>query len=76
LSIAIIIHAILAIGGGIWVAQRILAPENKNPDFASSRGPAGDPPAVSMHGIALEPSSRMRATNRASCGDPRPEPCY
>ena len=41
LSIAIIIHVILAIGGGIWIAQRILAPAKQDPDFASGGGPAG-----------------------------------
>ncbi len=42
LSIAIIIHVTLAIGGGIWIAQRIFAPENEDVDFASgSRTPGG-----------------------------------
>jgi hypothetical protein len=41
LSIAIIIHVMLAIVGGILVCQVILKPE-KDPDFASNRGSAGD----------------------------------
>jgi hypothetical protein len=63
LSIAIIIHAILAIGGGIWVAQRILAPENKDPDFASSRGPAGDP-AQPKAGRPGQSQANLSATAR------------
>jgi hypothetical protein len=40
LSIAVIIHVILAIGGGIWIAQRIFEPEKKV-DFLPGGGNAG-----------------------------------
>lgn len=40
LSIAIIIHVILAICGGIWIAQRIFEPEKKI-DFLPGNGEAG-----------------------------------
>ena len=40
LSIAIIVHVILAIGGGIWIAQRIFEPEKKI-DFLPGGGNAG-----------------------------------
>ncbi len=35
LSIAIMIHLILAIGGGVWIAQRILNPIEEEPGFIS-----------------------------------------